>query len=76
MKRLPEGVRRVSTVLGVLLIVCWLGVIGFVSDGFDLVEPMGWLVLGLVAVFAYLIPTLTYRIYRWVRDGFSMDAQR
>lgn len=76
MKRLPEGVRRVSTVLGVLLIICWLTVIGFVSDGFAKVQPMGWMILGLIAFVVYLIPALIYRIYKWVRDGFAMDAQR
>ncbi|WP_339542675.1 hypothetical protein [Pseudomonas sp. JAI120] len=76
MKRLPEGVRRICAVVGVLFVIWWVAAIGFFSDGFIQVQPIGWVMLGLGAILAYVIPALLYRIYRWIRDGFAIDAQR
>ncbi len=76
MNRLPEGIRRVCTVVGVLFVVWWVAAIGFLSHGFTQVKPIGWLVVVLGAILAYVIPALLYRIYRWVREGFAMDSHR
>lgn len=74
MKRLPEGMRRLCAVIGVLCVTGWIATIGFLSDGFTHVAPMGWVFVGLVAFLAYVLPALIFRIYRWVKDGFAMDG--
>ncbi len=76
MNRLPEGVRRLCTVIGVLLAVWWLVAIGFLSKGFTEVKPQGWALLAVGLMVAYLLPALIYRIYRWVSDGFKSDVHR
>lgn len=76
MNRLPEGMRRLCAVIGVFLAVWWLVAIGFLSKGFTEVKPQGWALLAVGLVVAYLLPSLIYRIYRWVRDGFKVDAHR
>lgn len=76
MNRLPEGMRRLCAVIGVFLAVWWLVAICFLSNGFAEVKPQGWVLLAVGLVVAYLLPSLIYRIYRWVRDGFKVDAHR
>ncbi|RMW07773.1 hypothetical protein ALP03_200271 [Pseudomonas amygdali pv. tabaci] len=76
MNRLPEGMRRLCSVIGALLAVWWLIAIGFLSRGFTEVQPQGWALLAAGLVVAYHLPGMIYRIYGWVRDGFKVDANR
>lgn len=74
LKALPEGVRRVNVVVGVLCAICWITFLGVVSDGFDGVGLMGFVVLLVGAVLVYLLPALIYRVFRWIKEGFAMDT--
>ena len=67
--------RRVCAVVGVLFVVWWIAVIGFLSDGLTQVKPIGWVMLGIGAILAYVTPVLLYRTYRRISDGFVMEAQ-
>lgn len=73
MKRLPEGVRRVCLILGVVLAACWLLWIAIETKGFVYINSTGWAVLPVVTIVVYLIPSTLYRVYAWVKDGFAID---
>lgn len=73
MKRLPEGVRRVCIILGIVVAACWVLWVAIESDGFRRLNPGGWVTLSAVSILVYLIPAILYRIYAWVRDGFAID---
>lgn len=74
MARLSEGIRRVSVVAGFVLVFMWLLIIGK--------TPLQWLhmpidhvaFMAAGSIAAYLIPFIFFRVFFWVKDGFSKSS--
>ncbi|MBF3053122.1 hypothetical protein ACNFIA_16900 [Pseudomonas sp. NY15437] len=73
MKRLPEGVRRVCIILGIVVAACWVLWVAIETDGFVRIKSGGWVIVAAIALVTYFVPSTLYRIYTWVRDGFAID---
>lgn len=76
MARLPEGIRRVCIVAGVVLNIVFL-----VMSDFDLDEWMGRTPSVLAVRFAFLaflflVPFLACLVFYWVKDGFTKESSR
>ncbi|WP_442109168.1 hypothetical protein [Pseudomonas sp. NUPR-001] len=71
---LPEGIRRVCIVVGLIAVIGWLFFIGK--------TPLQWLDMRLdhlaytaaISLAAYLSPFIVCRIVIWVKDGFTKAA--
>lgn len=73
MKKLPEGVRRVCLVLGVLLIAGWVIFAAVSSHGYANLSVQGWLFFVVGSAVLFCLPGLLYRLFVWMRDGFKVE---
>ncbi len=76
MKRLPEGVRRICVVIGLILAASCFLFFAIASDGFHKFPMEAWATLGVFMLMLYLLPSLTYRVFRWIKEGFIADSPR
>ena len=74
-QRRSEGVRRLTRVLSVVGVVCWLAWVGRESNGFEHVKPFGWVVIVAATIAAWFAPVLVCRAAYWVLEGFRLDRR-
>jgi len=63
MHKVPEGIRRLGILLGIVAAVGWVIFIATVSDGFESIQPAGWVIflLGIPAAFGVVFLELERR---------------
>ncbi len=73
MKKRSEGVKRITLVFSVLSVIVFILGIAIDSDFFSNVPPIGWFIIIVGAIVAYLIPQMIRIVIYWIVDGFRKD---
>ena len=76
MRRLPEGIRRVSILLGVACVIALWVYVWNETSGFWRMETAGYVWLVVLSVPIFYVPAVFARLGLWVRDGFTIDRNR